>query len=259
MGTNKFSCCLSGQVRVGSAPEPALFCMARTFRPIPDLVAPKSRTDAPMADIPSETAAPADGSLSVETEAAFDPAEPRLIHERGLEARIAALVEPVALDLGYRLVRIKVSNQNGLTLQVMAERPDGYMGVEDCEALSRALSPVLDVEDPIDREYNLEISSPGIDRPLVRRSDFVRWAGYVAKVEMSVLVDNRKRFRGTLIGVQGTDAVLHLPDAPKDKPDTIHLPIEDIAEARLVLTDELITASLRAAKRAAGEDASDDA
>lgn len=216
-----------------------------------------------MADTPETPATDADpivtAPASTETEAAFDLAEPRLVQERGLEARIAALVEPVALDLGYRLVRIKVSNQNGLTLQVMAERPDGYMGVEDCEALSRALSPVLDVEDPIDREYNLEISSPGIDRPLVRRSDFVRWAGYVAKVEMSVMVDNRKRFRGTFTGVSGNDAILHLPDAPKDKPDSIHLPIEDIAEARLVLTDELITASLRAAKKAAGEDASDDA
>lgn len=227
--------------------------------PIPARPARKTRTDAIMADNLSDAPTSEAEPISLETAPEFDLAEPRLVHERGLEARIAAIVEPVALDLGYRLVRIKVSNQNGLTLQVMAERPDGYMGVDDCEALSRALSPVLDVEDPIDREYHLEISSPGIDRPLVRRSDFVRWAGYVAKVEMSVMVDNRKRFRGTLTGVEGGDAILHLPDAPKDKPDTVRLPIEDISEARLVLTDELITASLRAAKRAAGEEATDDA
>ena len=113
-----------------------------------------------------------------------DAAEPRIVTESGLEARIAHIVEPVIAGLGYRLVRVKVSSLNGTTLQIMAERPDGTMNVEGCERLSRDLSPALDVEDPIDRAYHLEVSSPGIDRPLVRRSDFERWAGHHAKIEL---------------------------------------------------------------------------
>ena len=112
--------------------------------------------------------------------------EPRLIVEPGLAARVAAIAEPVLEGLGYRLVRVRVSGTDGCTVQIMAERPDGTMTVEDCEAVSRALSPVLDVDDPIDRAYRLEMSSPGIDRPLVRRSDFERYAGHVAKIEMAV-------------------------------------------------------------------------
>ena len=111
--------------------------------------------------------------------------EPRIVTETGLEARIAHIVEPMVAGLGYRLVRVKLSAMNGTTLQIMAERPDGTMTVEDCERLSRDLSPALDVEDPIDRAYHLEVSSPGIDRPLVRRSDFERWAGHVAKIELA--------------------------------------------------------------------------
>ena len=113
-------------------------------------------------------------------------AEPRLIVEPGLAARVAAIAEPVLESLGYRLVRVRVSGSDGCTVQIMAERPDGTMLIEDCEAASRALSPVLDVADPVDRAYRLEMSSPGIDRPLVRRSDFERYAGHVAKIEMSV-------------------------------------------------------------------------
>src|SRR6476620_3699065 len=128
-------------------------------------------------------------------------AEPRLIVEPGLAARVVALVEPVIEGLGYRLVRVRVSGTDGCTVQIMAERPDGTMGIEDCEAASRALSPVFDVEDPIDREYRLEVSSPGIDRPLVRRSDFERYAGHLVKIEMAVAHQGRKRFRGTLGGI----------------------------------------------------------
>src|SRR6266576_3999298 len=126
--------------------------------------------------------------------------EPRLIAEQGIAARVAAISEPVLDGVGYRLVRVKISGLDGCTVQIMAERPDGTMTVEDCEAVSRALSPVLDIADPIDRGYRLEISSPGIDRPLVRRSDFDRYAGNVLKVEMSVAVDGRRRFRGLLVG-----------------------------------------------------------
>ena len=129
--------------------------------------------------------------------------EPRLITEPGRAARVAALAEPVLADLGYRLVRVRVSGAAGCTVQIMAERPDGSMAIEDCEAASRALSPVFDAADPIEGAYRLEISSPGIDRPLVRRSDFDRYAGHVAHIEMLAPVDGRKRFRGELFWARG--------------------------------------------------------
>jgi ribosome maturation factor RimP len=182
--------------------------------------------------------------------------EPRLIVEQGLSARLAAIVEPVLVSLGFRLVRVRVSGLAGCTLQVMAERPDGSMTIEDCEDVSRALSPVLDVADPLDAAYRLEISSPGIDRPLVRRSDFERFAGHQIKVEMEVPVAGRRRFRGLLIGAQGEAACIRRDDAAPDEAEVL-LPIGDMAEARLVLTDALIAESLRrgkAAERAAGEE-----
>src|SRR5207344_254163 len=137
----------------------------------------------------------------------------RLITEPGLPARVAAIVEPVVEQLGYRLVRVRVSRAEGCTVQVMAEGPDGTMTVEDCETVSRTLSPVLDVADPIDRAYRLEISSPGIDRPLVRQSDFERYAGHTVKIEMSVAVDGRRRFRGLLLGTEGEAARVRRDDA----------------------------------------------
>jgi ribosome maturation factor RimP len=117
----------------------------------------------------------------------------------------------------------------------MAERPDGSMTIDDCEALSRALSPVLDVADPIDRAYRLEISSPGIDRPLVRRSDFDRYAGSTAKVEMAVAIEGRRRFRGHLLGTEGAQARLRRDDAAAGEASDVLLPIEEMAEARLTL------------------------
>src|SRR5688572_1666240 len=132
--------------------------------------------------------------------------EPRLVRESGLAARVAAITEPVLQGLGYRLVRARVSGRDGCTVQIMAERPDGSFKIEDCEAASRALSPALDVEDPIPGAYRLELSSPGIDRPLVRESDFVRYAGHELKVEMELPVDGRKRFRGELLGAEGSNA-----------------------------------------------------
>jgi ribosome maturation factor RimP len=210
--------------------------------------------------------------------------EPRLIAETGTAARVAALVEPVLGTLGFRLVRVRISGADGCTLQVMAERPDGNFEIEDCEAASRVLSLMLDEADPIDRAYRLEISSPGIDRPLVRRSDFERFAGHIVKVEMNLPVEGRKRFRGTLLGTQG-DAVRisggeaksskasgkassktankkfekkagqDVDDENADEPAEIIdasaellLPIDDMAEAKLVLTDALVTEALRRAK-----------
>lgn len=179
--------------------------------------------------------------------------EPRLIAETGLPARVAAIAGPVVEQLGYRLVRIRVSSGEECTIQIMAERPDGTMTVEDCEAISRALSPVFDVNEPIDRAYRLEISSPGIDRPLVRRSDFERYAGHLMKVEMEVPVAGRKRFRGILNGVEGDNARLTRDDPKAGEDPAVLLPITDMGEAKLVLTDELVSEALRAEKAAKRE------
>src|SRR3954454_786000 len=166
-----------------------------------------------------------------------DLAEPRLIVEQGMAARVAAIAGPVLIGLGYRLVRVRISGTASLTVQIMAERPDGSMTIEDCEACSRALSPVFDVEDPIDREYRLELSSPGIDRPLVRRSDFARNAGHEVKIEMEVALNGRKRFRGVLLGLEGDAVRLRRKDAAHGEDADVLLATADMAEARMVLTD----------------------
>ena len=180
-------------------------------------------------------------------------AEPRLIVEPGAAARVSAVAGPVLAGMGYRLVRIRISGEAGCTVQIMAERPDGTMLIDDCEAISRALSPVLDVADPIDRAYRLEISSPGIDRPLVRRSDFERFTGHLVKIEMAVAHQGRKRFRGTLDGVEGNAARLVRDDEAGGEEAGVLLPMEDIAEARLVLTDALVAESMRRGKAAERE------
>ena len=176
--------------------------------------------------------------------------EPRLVIEPGAAARVSAIAGPVLQGMGYRLVRIKISGELGCTVQIMAERPDGTMLVEDCEAISHALSPVLDVADPIERAYRLEVSSPGIDRPLVRRTDFERYEGYLVKIEMAVPVGGRKRFRGLLGAIEG-DVVLLEREGARDGEDPItRLPLDDISSANLVLTDELIAESMRRGKQA---------
>ena len=191
-------------------------------------------------------------------------AEPRLIVEPGLSARVASIAEPVIEQLGYRLVRVKVSSADGCTVQIMAERPDGTMAVEDCETVSRALSPVFDVNDPINKAYRLEISSPGIDRPLVRKSDFDRYAGHMVKIETEIPIDGRKRFRGLLIAIEGDVARIRLDhkadtkkkddkksdDTEADDGTEFLLPIGEMSDARLVLTDELVTQALRREKAA---------
>jgi ribosome maturation factor RimP len=187
---------------------------------------------------------------SIPGEIAASDSEPRIVRETGIAARVAAIAEPVASDLGFDLVRVRVSGRDGCTVQVMAERPDGEMNVDDCADLSRALSPALDVEDPIDRAYHLEVSSPGIDRPLVRRRDFTRWAGHEAKIELSVALEGRKRFRGRICGLDADKVQVELLDPPKDTqaPTSVSIPLDDIAEARLVLTDSLIAEALRSGK-----------
>ncbi len=193
-------------------------------------------------------------SEALQADAAIDAApsasEPRLITEPGMPARVASIAEPVIESLGYRLVRVKVSSTEGATVQIMAERPDGSMTVEDCETISRALSPVLDASDPIEKAYRLEISSPGIDRPLVRKSDFDRYAGHLIKIEMELPVNGRKRFRGHLAGTDGNAARLTRDDAAEGEEADVLLPIEDMSDAKLVLTDELVTQALRREKAA---------
>lgn len=171
--------------------------------------------------------------------------EARIIVESGVEAKVANIIEPEIEDLGYRLVRVKLSNINGATLQIMAERPDGTMNVAGCEEVSRAISPVLDIEDPISQAYHLEISSPGIDRPLVRLSDFVTWAGHNAKLETHQIVNGRKRYKGMIISVSGNDITFRR-EAPNEGEDPeFVLPITEIKDAKLVMTDDLITEALK--------------
>jgi ribosome maturation factor RimP len=165
--------------------------------------------------------------------------ETRLARETGPAQRVAALAEPVLAGMGFRLVRVRMS---GPTLQIMAERPDGTFSIDDCEAVSRAISPILDVEDVIPARYHLEVSSPGIDRPLVRPSDFEAWAGHEVKIEMAVAAAGRKRFRGTLEGYEAGEVRLFIenPEGASKDPVLVGVPFADIAEAKLVLTDRLI-------------------
>ena len=181
---------------------------------------------------------------------AEDANEPRLIVETGVDRRIAEIIEPVIVPMGYKLVRVRLLNQNGLTLQVMAERNDGTMTVEDCEALSMAISPVLDVEDPVDKAYHLEMSSPGIDRPMVRKSDFSRWQGHIVKCETSVLLDNRKRFRGKIVEVDADGFKLERDQIAYGEEPTVVIPFTALSDAKLILTDDLIRDALRADKAA---------
>ncbi|PZM15269.1 ribosome maturation factor RimP [Rhizobium tubonense] len=184
---------------------------------------------------------------------AEDTNEPRLIVETGLDQRVAEIIEPVIVGMGFRLVRARLMNQNGSTLQIMAERNDGTMTVQDCEALSQAISPVLDVDDPIDKAYHLEVSSPGIDRPMVRKSDFSRWQGNLVKCETSILVDNRKRFRGKIVDVNADGFTIERDQVAYGEEPRVVIPFSTLAEAKLILTDDLIRDALRADKLAKAE------
>lgn len=160
-----------------------------------------------------------------------------------LEERILDLVEPTAADLGLVMVRVRVSGMRRKRLQIMAERiADGGMGVGDCENLSRAIGPVLDVADLISGEYDLEVSSPGIDRPLVRLEDFTKFAGHEAKMETAAMIDGRRRYRGEIVGVEGGDVVIAIDGTP------MRVPFTALSDARLVLTEKLIEEDLKRAE-----------
>ena len=188
--------------------------------------------------------------------------EPRLITETGLDQRLADIIEPVLVGMGFRLIRVRMLNQNGATMQVMAERNDGTMTVQDCEEVSMAISPVLDVEDPIDKEYHLEVSSPGIDRPMVRKSDFVRWQGHLVKCETSIMIGNRKRFRGKIVEADAEGFTLERDQVAYGEEQKVIIPFTALSDAKLILTDDLIRDALRADKlakaQAANQNEADD-
>ncbi|MDU8910211.1 ribosome maturation factor RimP [Aestuariicoccus sp. MJ-SS9] len=168
-----------------------------------------------------------------------------LIAKSAMDRRLAEIVTPVIEDMGFELVRIRLMGGNTPTLQIMAERTGGGIEVDECAEISTAVSAVLDVEDPILDAYTLEVSSPGIDRPLTRLKDFEDFEGYEAKLETSELIEGRKRFKGMLAGVEGTEVLINIAEG------TVGLEFDWLADAKLVLTDELIKEMLRARKAAA--------
>jgi ribosome maturation factor RimP len=170
-----------------------------------------------------------------------------LVAKTAIDRRLAAIVTPTIEGMGYELVRLRLMGGKRHLLQIMADRPAGGIEVEDCARISRAVSAVLDVEDPIASEYTLEVSSPGIDRPLTRLKDFERWGGYEAKLETSELIDGRRRFKGVLAGVADGEVLVELPEG------TIGLQFDWLTDAKLVLTEALIAESL-ANRRAEGFD-----
>lgn len=167
-----------------------------------------------------------------------------LIAKAAIDKRLAGIVQPVIEGMGYELVRLRLMSGKSATLQIMADKPEGGIEVDDCAKISTAISAVLDVEDPIEEEYTLEVSSPGIDRPLTRLKDFDMWADYEAKLETSELIDGRRRFKGQLRGTDGDEVLIEIPEG------TIGLKFDWLTDAKLMLTDELIAEMLKARKDA---------
>ncbi|MEX0364522.1 ribosome maturation factor RimP [Ruegeria sp. HKCCD8929] len=169
-----------------------------------------------------------------------------LIAKAAIDRRLAEIITPVIEDMGYELVRIRLMSGKQTTLQIMADKPEGGIEVDDCAEISNAVSATLDVEDPILDAYTLEVSSPGIDRPLTRLKDFDMFEGYEAKLETDELIDGRRRFKGELAGVEGDEVLINIPEG------TIGLKFEWLSDAKLVLTDDLIKEMLRQ-RKAAGD------
>ncbi len=172
-----------------------------------------------------------------------------LVAKAAIDRRLAEIVQPTIEGLGYELVRIRLMGGRTKTLQIMADRPDGGIEVDDCARISTAVSAVLDVEDPLEDAYTLEVSSPGIDRPLTRFKDFDTWEGFEAKIETTELIDGRRRFKGTLHGTEGDEVLIEI-EGDGGEPVTIGLKFEWLSDAKLVLTDELIREALRQKKDA---------
>jgi ribosome maturation factor RimP len=168
-----------------------------------------------------------------------------LIAKTAIDRRLADIVGPVIEGLGFELVRIRLMGGRTRTLQIMADRPDGGIDVDECAQISTAVSAVLDVEDPVEDNYILEVSSPGIDRPLTRLKDFDMWSGWEARIETTELIDGRRRFKGTLAGIEGNEVLIEVEEG------TIGLQFDWLSDAKLILTEELITEMLRQ-KKASG-------
>lgn len=178
--------------------------------------------------------------------------ESRLVQEEGTAAKIAGIAGPVAQSLGYRLVRVRLT---GPTLQIMAERQDGSFTIEDCEALSRAVSPVLDADDPISGSYKLEVSSPGIDRPLVHKSDFARWTGFEVKMEFTQMMNGRKRARGLIQSADDEKIIVNI----EGEQEPLHVPFTALHEAKLVMTDKLLSEAKKRATKGVADGSAFDA
>lgn len=171
-----------------------------------------------------------------------------LVAKAAIDRRLAEIITPVIEGMGFELVRVRLMGGKSKTVQIMAERPDGGIEVDDCAKISTAVSAVLDVEDPIEEAYMLEVSSPGIDRPLTRLKDFDTWEGYEAKIETLDLIDGRRRFRGMLAGTEGDEVLIEIE--VDGEPATIGLKFDWLSDAKLVLTDDLIREMLRQRKAA---------
>lgn len=174
-----------------------------------------------------------------------------LIAKTAIDRRLAEIITPVIEDLGFELVRVRLQGGKTATLQIMADRPEGGINVDDCAEISTAVSATLDVQDPIEENYHLEVSSPGIDRPLTRMKDFESFEGYEARLDLNQPIDGRKRFKGTLAGTEGTEVLINIED--QGTTHTIGLDFDLLADAKLVLTDELIKEMLRQKKEAGVE------
>ncbi len=174
-----------------------------------------------------------------------------LIAKTAIDRRLAEIITPVIEDLGYELVRVRLQGGKTATLQIMADRPEGGINVDDCAKISTAVSATLDVEDPIEDNYYLEVSSPGIDRPLTRLKDFASFEGYEARLDLNQAIDGRKKFKGLLAGVEGTEVLINIED--QGQTHTIGLEFDLLSDAKLVLTDELIKEMLRQKKEAGVE------
>lgn len=172
-----------------------------------------------------------------------------LVAKAPIDRRIAEIIAPIIEDMGFELVRVRLMGGKHHTLQIMAQRPDGTIEVDDCADISTAVSAILDVEDPIADAYTLEVSSPGIDRPLTRLKDFDRWQGYLARLETTDLIDGRRRFKGMLAGTEGDEVLIEIEDS-QGAEVTIGLRFDWLSEAKLVLTDELIREVLKTRKDA---------
>ena len=171
-----------------------------------------------------------------------------LIAKASIDRRLAEIITPVVEDMGFELVRVRLMGGETKTLQIMAEKPEGGIEVDDCARISTAVSATLDVEDPLQEAYTLEVSSPGIDRPLTRLKHFDTWEGHEAKLETDEMIDGRKRFKGTLMGTEGDEVLIEIDLG--GQPTTIGLKFDWLSDAKLVLTDDLIRDVLRARKDA---------